>query len=182
MRVGWRPLVGLFALLGAACTGGGSGAISPSTLPPTTTTTTTLPVDAAAAAYVECLNDNGVEIDPIRIDAAGRPHLDQVNDQLDYSDPATIVAISACAGFMGNGALDLAGNAALREGVMDQLNAFSRCLRARGVTEFPDPIPGFIGVGSPYPAAEIPYSDPDLPAAALACQETVFGDFPGAGG
>jgi hypothetical protein len=42
-------------------------------------------------------------------------------------------------------------------------------------------VPGFIGIGSPYPVAEIPYEHEALPAAAAACGNTVFGEFPGAG-
>lgn len=182
MRVLWRLLVGLAVLLVGACTGDGSVSTTPSTAPSTTTTTTTLPSDAATAAYVQCLEEHGVEVDSIRLDANGRPQLDLVNSQLDYSDPMTIEAMTACAEFLSDGALDLADDESLREGVMEQLTLFSRCVRARGVSEFPDPIPGFIGIGSPYPAAEIPYNDPELPAAAEACQETVFGAYPGSGG
>jgi hypothetical protein len=175
-------LFGILVLIGAGCTGAGSVASTPSTTPTTTTTTTTLAAGVAADAYVACLDDNGVDVDSIRLDANGRPQLDLINSQLDYSDPQTVEAISACAEFLAAGALDLGSDDVLREGVMAQLRAFSRCVRARGVTNFPDPIPGFIGVGSPFPVAEIPYSDPDLPAAAAACQETVFGAYPGSGG
>ncbi len=174
--------MGISILLGGACTVDGSSPTTPSFVPTTTTTTTTLPSDAATEAYVECLKENGVEVDSIRLDANGRPQLDLVNAQLDYSDPVTVEAMTACAVLLANGALDLADDEALRDGVMEQLTAFSRCVRARGVSGFPDPIPGFIGIGSPYPAAEIPYNDPELAAAADACQETVFGAYPGSGG
>lgn len=175
-------LLGMFVLIGAGCTSGASAPSTPATKPTSTTTTTTLAAGVAADAYVACLGENGVDVDSIRLDANGRPQLDLVNSQLDYSDPQTVEAISACAELLAAGALDLGSDESLREGVMAQLRAFSRCVRARGVTDFPDPIPGFIGVGSPFPVAEIPYSHPDLPAAAAACQETVFGAFPGSGG
>lgn len=174
--------IGIVVLVIASCTMESPVATTSSTVPITTTTSTTLAADVAATRYVACLGDNGVEVDSIRLDASGRPQLDLINSQLDYSDPDTIAAIAACAEFLAAGALDLGSDDELREGVMEQLRAFSRCVRARGVTSFPDPIPGFIGIGSPYPAAEIPYSDPDLPLAAAACQETVFGAFPGSGG
>jgi len=80
------------------------------------------------------------------------------------------------AGIKSDGALDLGYDADYRDAVVGQLAAFSRCLRARGVEDFPDPIPGFIGIGSPYPGAEIPYNDPDLPDAVIRCEGTVFGD------
>jgi hypothetical protein len=175
-------LLGISLILVAACTNAAPTEPPASTIPTTTTTSTTLPADAAATGYVACLNDNGVVVDQIPLDADGRPRLDLINSQLDYSDPATVEAISQCAEFLASGALDLAGDEDLREGVMAQLTAFSRCVRARGVADFPDPLVGFIGIGSPYPAAEIPYADPELPAAAAACSETVFGEYPGAGG
>lgn len=177
-----RPCVGLLIMMATSCTGGQSVAPTPTTLPTTTTSSTTLAAEAAVTAYVDCLGVNGVEIDPIRLDANGRPRLDLVNSQLDYSDPATIGAIAVCAEYLSAGPLDLGDDQILREGVIDQLTSFSRCVRARGVSDFPDPIPGFIGIGSPYPVAEIPYADPELPAAAQACRQTVFGDFPGSGG
>lgn len=167
----------------AACTG--SNAIESTAPPPpvaTTTTSTTLPSADSTIAYTDCLREHGVEVDSIRLDGNGRPRLDLVNSQLDYSDPATVEALSVCAGILSNGALDLGYDPEFRDSVMDQLTAFSRCVRARGVGEFPDPIPGFIGIGSPFPAAEIPYSDQGLSAAVAACQQTVFGEFPGSGG
>lgn len=157
------------------------GITSESTVLVVTTTTTTIAGDAAATGYVACLRAEGVEVDDIPIDANGRPMLDAVNEQLDYTDPATVEAVSTCAGILSEGALDLGFDEDFRKEVVEQLAAFSRCVRARGVDAFPDPVPGFIGIGSPYPVAEIPYDDPDLPAAVDACEKTVFGDFPGAG-
>lgn len=171
-------------LLGlTACTGPkATESTAPPPPPSTTTTSTSLPAAEAAIAYTACLKVQGVEIESIRLDANGRPRLDLVNAQLDYSDPATVEAVSVCAGILSDGALDLGYDPDFRDSVMDQLTAFSRCVRARGVGGFPDPIPGFIGIGSPYPAAEIPYSDPGLAAAVSGCQETIFGEFPGSGG
>ena len=162
------------------CTAG-PGSTSESTVLVVTTTTTTIAGDAAATGYVACLRAEGVEVDDIPIDANGRPMLDAINEQLDYTDPTTVEAVSACAGILSEGALDLGFDEDFRQEVVERLAAFSRCVRARGVDAFPDPVPGFIGIGSPYPAAEIPYDDSDLPAAVDACEKTVFGDFPGAG-
>lgn len=149
-----------------------------STTIPHSSTTTTRPVDgiAATAAFVECMGDNGVEVAEIPLDADGRPRLEVMSSSLDYSDPATTDALTQCASYLSEGALDLGYDADYREAVVGQLAAFSRCLRARGVEDFPDPIPGFIGIGSPYPGAEIPYNDPDLPGAVTRCEGTVFGD------
>jgi hypothetical protein len=122
------------------------------------------------------MGDHGVEISEIPLDADGRPRLEMMSDQIDYSDPVTTEALSECAELLTDGALDLAYDERYREAVVGQLAAFSRCLRARGVEGFPDPIAGFIGIGSPFPVAEIPYSDPDLPGAVTMCEGTVFGD------
>lgn len=162
------------------CTASPGGTSESTVLAVTTTTTTTIAGAAAATGYVACLRAEGVEVDDIPIDANGRPMLDAINDQFDYADPATADAVSACAGNLSEGALDLGFDEDFRQAVVEQLAAFSRCLRARGVDTFPDPVPGFIGIGSPYPVAEIPYDDADLPAAVDACEKTVFGAFPGA--
>ncbi len=162
------------------CTPAPGGSSQSTALEVTTTTTTTIPGGVAAIEYVACLRTEGVEVDDIPIDANGRPMLDAINDQLDYTDPATVEAVSACAGILAEGALDLGFDESFRQAVVEQLAAFSRCVRARGVDQFPDPVPGFIGIGSPYPVAEIPYDDADLPAAVDACEKTVFGEFPGA--
>ncbi len=177
----WRFAVLVLAssLALMACTPGETGSSESTILEPEPTTTTTVPGAEATAQYAQCLRDEGVEIDDIPLDAHGRPMLDVINTQIDYSDPEAIAAVSACAGILSDGALDLGYDDDYREQVVGQLAAFSRCLRARGVEEFPDPVPGFIGIGSPYPAAEIPYEDPDLPGAVDACEETVFGDYPG---
>lgn len=172
-------MLAVTAVVGCTAVPGGT---SESTVLSITTTTTTIPGDAAATEYVTCLRTKGVEVDDIPIDANGRPMLDAINDQLDYTDPATVEAITACAGVLSEGALDLGFDEDFRQDVVEQLAAFSRCVRARGVEAFPEPVPGFIGIGSPYPVAEIPYDDADLPAAVEACEQTIFGGFPGASG
>jgi hypothetical protein len=49
-----------------------------------------------------------------------------------------------------------------------------------GVEDFPDPVPGFSGIGSPFPVAEIPYSDPGFATAVSACREALLEGLPGA--
>lgn len=180
-RIGRAVTLLVLSLMVASCTSTSSGSSVSTVISTGPTTTTSTPGAEATAAYVECLRSEGVTVDDIPIDADGRPMLDAISSQLDYSDQATVDAVAACAGILAEGALDLGYDDDYREAVVGQLAAFSRCVRARGVDEFPDPVPGFIGIGSPYPAAEIPYEDPGLPAAVDECQESVFGIAAGAG-
>lgn len=165
----------------SACVGDVNEAPTTSDVVITTTTTTTIAFAEATAAFVSCMDQNGIDVGEIPFDANGRPRLEMMRPRLDYTDPDTFAALSECAGVLSDGALDLGFDPGFREGVVGQLAAFSRCMRARGVEEFPDPIPGFLGVGAPYPAAQIPFSDPELPEAVEACERTVFGQPEGPG-
>ena len=144
----------------------------------TGTTTTTVGGSFGAAAFRTCLEDLGVSVEPIPVDANGRIRLDLITRDLDFTDPAVAGAVTDCSKILGVGALDLITAGLVRPTVIGQLESFSRCVRARGV-EFPDPIQGFSGVGSPYPVAVIPYSDPALADAASACLPSVLRDLPG---
>jgi hypothetical protein len=163
------------ALVVAACSD--SGMVSSptvSTTPPTTasgSTTTTLLALEAVSSYEECLADNGVSIEPIPYDAAGRPRLELVMREVDLTDEDNIQALTRCAPNLSSGALDMSDIPALEQDVNDLLSEFSVCLRDHGVESFPDPVAHFSGVGGPYPLAEIPYEDPDLGDAVDVCGE-----------
>lgn len=168
-------LVLAVALATTACT---SSQTEPSptasSAPPTTvagSTTTTRVALEAVTAYEACLADNGVSIEPIPYDASGRPRLELVMRDVDLSDEDTIQALTRCAPNLSSGALDMSDTPVLAENVNGLLADFSECLRDHGVEEFPDPIPGFNGVGGPYPLADIPYDDPDLAEAVDLCEE-----------
>lgn len=169
----------------AACTpglGGPSGTepgATTTTAPPTTTTTVVAAV--AIEEFRACLAERGVEIEEVPFDATGRPRLDLVIVALDLSDPAVAEALSHCSESLNTGALDLGSEDRLRAEILAGLEDFSRCMRAWGVEDFPDPVPGFSGVGAPFSVAEIPYSDPDLETAADACRDSVLGSLPGLG-
>ena len=74
-------------------------------------------------------------------------------------------------------AVSLASTPVLRELVTAALSGFSECVRSQGVGDFPDPVPGFIGIGSPYPIGEIPYGHPLLATAVELCRERLAAEF-----
>ena len=179
MRRHSLPALLMAALLCAGCTADDAGP-SPTdpTIPTTTvpaTTTTTLGSVETLELFESCLADNGVEIEPITLDAQGRPRLDLVVPDIDFTNQDTVVAWSLCSSYLATGALDLNSNPILGEKVFDQLVEFSECVRSKGVDSFPDPIDGFSGIGNPYPPAEIPYADPALGPAVEACTNRITG-------
>ncbi len=176
-------VVALVAIVVSACTDDAQ-APSPTDTPvvssvaTTSQTTTTIPPDIGADEFRQCLSEHGVEIEVIPQDATGRPRLDLATEGLDFDDPVVDEAMAACSGILGNGSLDLSEDELLRTYVVAQLTTFSECVRDKGVEDFPDPIPGFSGVGSAYSPAEIPWSDPALPAALEVCRDRVLGELP----
>jgi hypothetical protein len=178
----FAPLLALVVAIGA-CTpdlGGPSGTdpVSTTTTAPTTTSTTTA-TGAAVEAFRACLGEHDVVIEEVPLDATGRPRLDLVIVSLDFGDPVVAEALATCSASLNTGALDLGAEDELRREINEELREFSRCMRANGVTDFPDPVPGFTGVGAPFSVAEIPYGDPNLAAGAQACRASVLGDLPG---
>lgn len=174
---GRLPTLGLVVLLAVAgCSGAGT---RPSPTVPLVVTTTTAPVtttttietSVAVAAYEACLEENGIDIEAVPFDAMGRPRLELVMRQVDFSDPESLEALTTCAGHLSTGALDLRDTPELWEDVGRLLAEFSECVRSRGVPTFPDPVPAFAGVGAPFRDVEIPYDDPDLGAAVDVCAE-----------
>lgn len=164
-------------LLLGAC---GPGALTPSpTVPPTTLppgeTTTTITPAAGTARFENCLRAYGLEIPPIPLDAQGRPRLELSLAGVNLNNARNSAAVQACAANLTTGALGLDPSPAIGDAVARMLKEFSECVRGRGVPEFPDPLPGFDGIGPPYPPDRIPFHDPDLPAAAGTCRERIFG-------
>ncbi|MGB7858912.1 MAG: hypothetical protein WBM90_00255 [Acidimicrobiia bacterium] len=157
-----------------ACTADGTGSSptvesTPGTTIATTTTTTAVSAEAAEE-FRSCLAEQGIDIDVIRFDAQGRPRLDLALINVDFSDPASSDAVTACSELLSTGALDLSKAPVMRTAVQALLAEFSVCVRAHGVPDFPDPVPGFGGIGAPFPAAEIPFSDPSLEEAVSTCR------------
>lgn len=157
----------------SAATPDTSPTVPASTIPtsPSTSTTSTVPALEATRAFRGCLADHGIIIEVIPFDARGRPRLDLVMRDVDFADPEDVAALADCSGLLSTGALELSGSPELQRSVMLLLGDFSECVRSHGVTDFPDPIPGYSGIGGPYPAAEIPFADPDLGKAVENCRD-----------
>lgn len=167
-------------ILGTACVSEADGpsptdphAVTTTTLPPTTTTTLTL--EEGLEAYRNCLLDQGVPIDEIRVDGLGRPRLAIAMEGLDYGDSKVLDALDICAPELSAGALDLGPDPALQRLVVVRLETFAACMRDRGISSFPDPIAGFDGVGSPFPAGRVPWADPGLVDAVTGCRRHLDG-------
>ena len=160
------------------CTRGGDGPSAThgpgATTTTAPTTTTTVVSNIAVEAFRTCLGANGIEIEAIPLDATGHPRLDLVLARLDFGDPATAEAVSVCSEHLETGALDIGDDDVLHQAILDQLEDFSRCMVDLGVETFPDPVPGFVGVGSPFPVAEIPYADPQFANAVKVCRESLL--------
>lgn len=171
-RVPRLALLTLLALCGCAVEPGGPSPTDPPALESTTTspegTVTTISAAEGAAQFRDCLDDAGIEIEPIPLDAQGRPRLDLVMRELDLT--ANAATLDECSLHLITGALDLSDSPLISEGVLALLGEFTDCMRTRGVPGFPATVRGFNGVGSPYPVDEIPYDDPDLPDAAEVCR------------
>ncbi len=176
-----RAGVVALTVLGLAVTGclAGAGGPSPTdphgfelttTLPPDTTT---LPVDDGVEAYRSCLSEEGVTLGPVRYDAMGRPRMVEAVAVLDLGDRSVIDALETCGHLIASGPLDLTSDPELAVRVREQLADFAECIRLEGVADYPDPVSGFDGVGSPFPVNRIPWSNPDLPAAVETCREVL---------
>jgi len=166
------------AILAAACDAGPrqpsptqSREVTTTTVP--ATTTTTLSVEEASAEFTSCMDDRNVTVSEIPLDSEGRPRLELVLDDIDFTDPDAITALGDCSELMANGALDLTIWPRLQQEVQKVLEQFSECVRSHGVVNFPDPLRLFGGVGGPYALDEIPFDDPDLEAAVDICSSRI---------
>ena len=166
-------------LLVLAVVGCVAGADAPSPTDPhglTTTTTlaettVTLSPDDSLAGYRECLSYEGVDVPEIPRDALGRPRMAEALKHLDLTERSVLDALGACGAQLETGALDLGNDPEMQQLVQAALQNLVVCMRARGVEDFPDPVLGFNGVGSPFPINRIPWADPDLPEAVLECSD-----------
>jgi hypothetical protein len=174
-------LVALVALLGTSCVALPDGpsptdppAVESTTSAPLNTVTTISP-EEGAGRFRDCLGDEGIDIEPIPFDAQGRPRLDLVLRNVDFTLLGNAAVLDSCSLHLITGALDLTGSPLISDKVISQLTDFGECMRDRGVPGFPQTVRGFNGVGSPFPVDEIPYDDPDLATAAEVCRQRLAG-------
>ena len=133
-----------------------------------------LSLEEAALAFTECMREEDIDFPDIHLDAEGRPQLGDIMDRVDTASPEFRTALASCSSILTQaGALELSSDPELQAVIVDQLAAFSECMRTNGVEAFPDPIPGFSGSGSPYLLGEIPFDDPEFQAATEVCQESL---------
>lgn len=135
-----RRLLGILVpiavvLLVSACGSGAPAATSTGSGGANSTTAST----QKAVRFAQCMRSNGVSTFPDP-GASGQFTIDQIanGSSLDTTSPAFTHALSACkslepAGFTGGTRSSQQQSAALK---------FAQCIRANGVTDFPDPAPG----------------------------------------
>jgi hypothetical protein len=168
-------LLTVIALTGCAPVVSGPSPTDAPSVETTTTmpgvTLTTISAIEGATRFRACLEENGLSIEAIPLDAVGRPRLDLVMREVDFGVEGNARALDVCAVHLISGALDLEGSPLIGTGVRALLEEFSDCVRSRGVPGFPLLVSGFNGIGSPFPVEEIPYDDSDMAGAVEACRE-----------
>ena len=175
------------AIFVAACGGGDDeegGVASLETDAPELTTTTPAPVsaDEALLEFSQCMRDEGVPLPDIAVDADGAPILDPaLLDVIDVQSQEFNDAFATCQPILAASqafAVDI--DPQLEAQIMDQLFAFSQCMRDAGFEDFPDP--NQLSPGQPpYPLSVFAdFSDPEFGDAIEVCQRDLA--FPGLGG
>jgi len=132
-------------------------------------TTTTVSIEAGLDNYQRCLSEQGVVVGEISLDGKGRPRMAAAMREVDFADAEVLDALEHCGPELSTGALGLEADPELRHLVVAELEAFAACIRSQGVPDYPDPVPGFNGVGAPYHLNRVPWTDPELPDAVTVC-------------
>ena len=179
-------LLAVLLLAAVACGGTDDQADGVATLENTTPQVTTtagsdLAADEALLQFSQCMRDEGIPLPDIPIDEDGAPVLDpSLLDVIDVESDEFNEAFATCQPILSaSGAFNIDIDPELEALIMDQLFAFSQCMRDNGFDDFPDP--GEVGGGAPpYPLAVFTQlSDPEFEAAVELCQRDLA--FPGAG-
>ncbi|MEX2655356.1 MAG: hypothetical protein WD532_10075 [Acidimicrobiia bacterium] len=138
-----------------------------------TTTTTTLSPAAASIAFVECLRHEGLDVEEVPLDGVGEPRYGGLAQSLDTTDAMVRAAVMECAPLLGESSVvDLAADPEVRVLVAEQLGVFAECMRAEGISDFPDPAADFST--TPFPI--VPSDAPGFDAALAICDE-LLGSF-----
>ncbi|HEY7705370.1 MAG TPA: hypothetical protein VID03_11165 [Acidimicrobiia bacterium] len=153
----------------AACSGGEA---SP-TMPDPSSPTTSGPVEAAAAitAFRECLAQHGVEAPEITTSGAGSLQLSELA-AADLARQPSLLGLCG-APVVDAGLLDLTSRPELAAAVLADLQAFAECMRSHGIEGFPDPVPGFTGIGDAFDRDEVPFGLDGYADAFNACSEAM---------
>lgn len=169
-------VVSVIWLTGCVSAANGSSPTEPHAVTTTTlapTSTTTLGFEEALETYRSCLGDEGVTIGEITLDGLGRPRLATAMTGLDFTDRVVLAAIEKCGPILAFGALDLSGDPQLAAEIHSNLRDLADCIRGMGLVDFPDPTPGFDGIGPPFPPAQVPWQDERLSDAVTVCTRAV---------
>ncbi|MEX2279059.1 MAG: hypothetical protein WEA76_03115, partial [Acidimicrobiia bacterium] len=109
----------------------------------------------------------------VPLDAVGNPRYGGLAQSLDTTDPTVRAAVVECAPLLGESSVvDLAVDPEVRVLVAERLGAFAECMRAEGISDFPDPAPDFST--TPFPI--VPSEAPGFDDALAICGE-VLGSF-----
>lgn len=115
-------------------------------------------------AYATCLNKHGVQVEAARTGGLVWEAGPGIPAQ---GSPPDLAAERDCKSLLPKGGLDHAPTAAQREQNLMLLLRFAECIRAHGVTSFPDPTSQGIRIS---PSGEINLSSPAFLAAQKSCQ------------
>jgi hypothetical protein len=190
---------GVFALLAAGCGGGGAspGVASVASSTNDSTTTTTSTTQAASGAGGKAFGGTGGGNPQFRIamnvgnatlgakfSACMRKHgvtnFPDPNNQgviqfgsglgIDPSSPTFQSARDACQKLLPNGGQPTPAQQAQMQ---QQLLAFSKCMRAHGIEDFPDPSNGGIKIHAGQAGSDLNPDNPHFQAAQRACQSNL---------
>jgi hypothetical protein len=160
------------SLLVAAC---GGGSTSPTVAGAgSTTSTSTASANGAPSseadamlAYSQCMRDHGIKDFPDPDANGGFSLSASPGSDLDPNNPTYQAADEACKALMPKHEFTAEEQAAMRT----QNLQYSQCMRAQGITDFPDPTAGGTLEIQPTPGGDLDPDNPKYQAADKACSQ-----------